>query len=504
VIHQNTNNFRDAFDKVIESAGASDSALGGNEYVAAVETEIDKMVEAITKAGSKSENIHSNKGFIAEEWHGGTFNTDRVAKGSSERVSVQRSNEFASPDLKGSWGQEYGSKYYKDGQSSAQAQAKTYFQHYRESTSGSNEDISFSDFYKNKGIDISEDAMHKPIYGNQTRIIPSDQTDEVSAYLNRKISEESAKRPEQVERYQNTRENSYDSVLSPEGGKSIPLSEKDAVQMSRDVRDGEFDPQNYNLTPRSFVEWSDILRETGKGAMNAAILTAVLKSAPHLADVLKDILSGNDIDKEKIKDLGESFISGGIEGSLRGGVAAFVTISCKTGLLGESLKSVSPNAVAVATVIAMNTIKNAIKLHNQEITQEKFIDNCMRDTFIIAAGVAAGTFTQGLIPVPVLGMLIGNFVGSVLAVIVYDGSKSIFLSLCIKYDISFFCLVKQDYSLPKEILEASGFELIDLEEIELEEIDLEEIELETIELETIDIKVLKRGLIAVNTIGYSY
>jgi len=176
--------------------------------------------------------------------------------------------------------------------------------------------------------------------------------------------------------------------------------------------------------------------------------------------------------------------------------------SCRSGLLGEALKGVNPNVIGAATVVTMNAIHNSIGLYQGKMTKEQFAEACLRDSFVIGAGTAGAALGQSLIPVPILGALLGNFIGSTCAVIVFEGGKTYLLSFFIESGYSFFTIVKQEYELPRDVLEQCGFDLIKLDTIELDTIELDTIELDTIELDTIGIRPLRRGLIEVNCIGY--
>lgn len=113
---------------------------------------------------------------------------------------------------------------------------------------------------------------------------------------------------------------------------------------------------------------------------------------------------------------------------------------------------------------------NLIVLYQGNLSPEQFAETCIRDVFVISIGVLGASTGQALIPVPILGALIGNFIGSTCAAIIFEGSKSIFLSFFIESGISFFNIVKQDYTIPREILEKCGFNLIRLNTIELDTI----------------------------------
>ena len=160
-------------------------------------------------------------------------------------------------------------------------------------------------------------------------------------------------------------------------------------------------------------------------------------------------------------------------------------------------------------MVALNTIHNVIGLYQGKLTQEQFAEACIRDIFVISCGVLGSSTGQVLIPIPILGAILGNFIGSTCAVIIFEGSKSIFLSFFIESGISFLNIVKQDYTIPREILERCGFDLIQIDKINIDTIDLDTIELDKIvlranDINSLNITLLKRGLININTIGYVY
>lgn len=215
------------------------------------------------------------------------------------------------------------------------------------------------------------------------------------------------------------------------------------------------------------------------------------------------------INKESLQKLGSSTLKGSSEGALRGGISAALTASCKAGLLGEAFKNVDPTVIGTATVVALNTMHNSIALYQGKLSSEQFAETCIRGIFVISCGVLGASTFQTIIPIPILGALIGNFIGSTCAVLIFEESKSIFLSFFIESGISFFNIVKQDYIIPREILERCGFDLIQIDKIELDTIKLDLIKLDKLNLsltgtEGINIRLLKRGLINVNTIGYVY
>ena len=70
-----------------------------------------------------------------------------------------------------------------------------------------------------------------------------------------------------------------------------------------------------------------------------------------------------------------------------------------------------------------------------------------------------------------------------------------------------FGLVKQNYELPKEVLQHTGIDIFELDTFELDTFELDTFELDTFELDefipdSFSIVPLKRGIIGVLEIGY--
>lgn len=130
-------------------------------------------------------------------------------------------------------------------------------------------------------------------------------------------------------------------------------------------------------------------------------------------------------------------MKGSSEGAVRGGIAAALTASCKAGILGEAFKNIDPSVIGAATVVALNTMRNSIALYQGNLSPEQFAETCLRDVFVISCGVLGASTFQTIILIPLLGALVGNFIGSTCAVLIFEGSKSIFLSFFIESGISF-------------------------------------------------------------------
>ncbi len=457
------NEFQKAYKKTIQSMGGFEGSLEGEKYVNNVEKAINKTVNEMIKIGKTNKDIHYIKGDIAEPWHAGTIKIYATAKGLNDiETFVPRNN---SPiDIIASSPTEF-----------LKAQLKYY-----------------------KTAEDTTKAISNPKYAGLIKIVPSDQLESIKEIAHRLYLKNLSTRPELAKHYLDTYNNASD-ILKIGGAPSTPLTEKEAFRIAKEIQKDNFDPKLHGLTSENFIQLSDIIRESGEAALNAALITAILKATPHIKNLIVNFLQEGKVNTEDLKNVGLSALSGAGEGYLRGGIAAIITASCKSGILGTSVKSLIPKqlpfVVAGATVIAMNAVHNAIGVYKGKISEAEFAEACLRDSFVISFGILGASvgakigasIGQGAIPIPILGAIIGNVVGTICATIVYEGIKNIYFSFFIKSGVSFWKIVQQNYELPRKILEECGFELIDYEELDYEENDNQ---------------LLKRGVIKINRIGY--
>jgi hypothetical protein len=343
-------------------------------------------------------------------------------------------------------------------------------------------------------------AISNPKYKGLLKIVPSDQLEGVKEAAYRLYLKNLNSRPEQASQYLHTYQNVSDRLhgLTP----SVPLSEVDALRIVEEIQRENFDLRHFGLTSENFIQWSDIVRESGQATFNAALISAVLKTAPHLFFCFRELLAQGKLTPHSFKNIGMAALEGSAEGALRGGIAAAITSSCRAGLLGKALTGVNHSVVGAATVVAINAIHNAIGLYQGKLTYSEFTEACIRDSFVIGLNTIGGMIGQAIIPVPLLGALIGNLVGSMFAVVVWEGAKQVFFSFFIHSGISFFGLVKQDYTIPAEVLRQAGFDLIEFDTFQPDLFQPDTFQFDAFQPELLNIKVLKRGMLSINTVGY--
>lgn len=493
-----------------KNAGGYAAAEMGEAYVASVNDEIAKLLNHMNTEflGYKTKNDQL-KGDVAEFWHADTFNIDAVVKNSKNRASVDRSHDFASADVTSNFGKDFGLKYYKTGEESAKQQAKSVFERFKEYQKGGGKKT-IDEYLSERGYDDVESVLNDPIYSGQVRVIPKDQLVEATEWLKRKIIEEGSKRPEQVERYKETLRMLSDKIKDDDGTESVALTKEQAEKLARLAKGGNVtnqDLKDLGISSEDVIQYEYVLKQAFKSGLTAATISVVLKVAPEIYKAISYLIKNGEIDEKQFQKIGFAALSGGAEGFIRGSVSAAITTACKAGLWGEAMKRVSPSVVGAVTVIAMDTMKNAFKVAIGKMETRELANELIREMFVSTCSLVAGGVAQSIIEIPVLGFMLGSFVGSVVGSFAYNVGYNAAISFCIDTGFTMFGLVNQNYKLPDEVLEAVGVEVFKYDEFQIEEFSyekfsFEEFSYEKFKLDSISIKVLRRGVIGVNQIGY--
>ena len=501
-------NFERGYAHFIRSSAAQTGSNHGAEYIRTIEDCIDQYEHDINSFEGFQTGIEQLKGNIAEAHHADTFNISAALNGSSHRATILQSHDFASVDVATNFDKNYGLKYMFSPERSARAQATSYFEYYSKYFKGK---MSFQDFLEKEGIKET-DVLSDPIYQGQYRIIPADQLKEAIHFLKFKIAKESmpGNRPKEVFRYQETLSMLTDKIQDNDGNASIPLTNDEARRLARLAKEGEFNAKLEGLSTEELVDFHYLLHEGMKAGLTAATISVVLKTAPQLYQCLDELLAKGYVDEGRFRDVGIAAIEGGAEGFLRGSVASILTTACKGGLLGSSLKNVEPSVIAAVTVVTINSLKNSYLLASGKISRAEFVNRITRDVFITSCGVGFGALLGSV--VPVVGCLLGNFVGTMVASFAIDAAYPAFMSFCCDTGYTFFGLVDQNYRLPKDVLDEIGIDVFEYEDdltlkrneesFHLDIFSPDEFKPDEYVTDTLDFIFLRRGVIGVRQIGY--
>lgn len=498
--------FQEGWDVAMEhAADYTGSMLGDN--CGKISSTIQNLEKTLNEFNGYKTPIGQLSGNIAEHWHARTFNNNAAIQNSPYEAIVLESNELGSVDIDTNFGNQYGLKMLRNAAESAKAQSISWFQKYKEYTYTNGSDISFEEYCKIKGLtDI--DILNDPIYKGQIRIIPSDQLEDAIKWLENKIAKEELTRPEQVARYKETLENLRTVIKSPDGTTSVALTKEQAEELAKLAKEGKV--KVYDTKFCNELRMQEILGRSLKAGMTAALITFVLKMTPEILKIISGMVKDGVVDAEELKKVGLKALPATGESFLRGFIASSLTLAYETGKFGNLLNinpQMVPSVIGALTVIAISTIEDSIRLANGKITKEEFILNLNRSVFVSGCAIGAGILLQSLLPAIPFAYFIGNMVGTLIGAFGFKLIDNAFVSLCIDHGYTFFCLVKQDYSLPEELLKELGVDWTQVDEVYLDSITMDEVELESVDIDEVEgdyIKMLRRGVFKVHHVGYLY
>ena len=429
-----------------------------------------------------------------------------AARGSSHRVRVDRSHDFGSADITGkNFDGRYGLKFSKDAIKNAKDQSKSVFESYcKYKADGGKQTL--DEYLHNRGYQ-DDSVLHDPIYSGQIRIIPAKQLEVAKEWLERQITKESTSRPEQVARYQETLDLINDRIKDNQGNESIPLTEEDAKKLAELAKKGEIDPSEWGLTTEELIQFKYILKQSFKAGLTAATISMVLRTAPEILNAIKYLIENGELDDGEFNRIGFAALTGASEGFVRGTVSAAITSSIQAGLLGATLKSIDPSVIGAVTVITMDAIKNSYMVATGKMSRYEMTNELIRDMFVSTCSLVAGGITQSIIEIPVLGFMLGSFTGSMVGSFAYSAGYEKAISFCVDTGFTMFGLVKQDYRLPKDVLEEIGIHVFEYEKFEYKRFEPKRFQYKRFnykrfEPARINMTFLRRGVIGVNQIGY--
>lgn len=454
-----------------------------NAHIQEINLAIDQLKDRINYHPGINLDIEKFKGFVAEEWAAETFNIDAITDGSSHRATTLHSTAYGSVDIGTNFGKDYSSKFYRNAEETAKAQA-TY-----------------------------DRANQTPKYHNQDRLVPADQLTEAKQFAADKAKDiaDKGQRPEVAASYKETADNMVDRISDNEGHSSRPITKKEAVDIAKEAKTKEgFDPAKHGYEKLDEIQ-IDYIRNGLKAGMTAAAITAIMQLTPEIYKAIDYLIKNGEIDLNQLGRSGAKVISTSGESFLRGTTAYAVEMSIQKGMLGETLQQIAtPTAVGIAVVIVMNTIRNSLLVAAGKKTPAKMGEELV-DTVVMTAGYVAGAKIGGAIAqtlafeLPGLAYVLGSMIGCSVAAVYFIGKKRL-ISLCVDTGFTCFGLVEQDYELPDGVLESMGIDTIKIPEVNVNQAQINTIEvhqgLETTEPETIDLTMVKRGVIGVNKIGY--
>jgi hypothetical protein len=357
-------------------------------FTTAAREQMAQMVEVFANTHGNIDNILTTNqsaavkgGFIAEEFHAGTFNADAVLKGDKTRALTDAYDQWYEQEWNGAklkTNDNTDVVLVKDGEVVKSHQLK--YNKNAHDTAG----------------ELSKVADGKAKYEkNDNYIAPSDQVEDVKiqSKANIKKNIERGGDPAQREAYQQTHDKVTDKVTHGKTSSS-PLSKEEANQM------GAGDKSKLEKIENTYKTQST-LQQMGNAAVGAASMSAVVSGSINTLRYIQLAREGKITrDQAVIKIVGETVAAAAdsaVKASANVGVQslivrygsekAVVEILAKQGLK-SMLRS---NAVTVGVVCAVDAVKDLVRLGTGDISQKEFFERQGKGVLQTSAGVVGGS-----------------------------------------------------------------------------------------------------------------
>lgn len=465
------------------------AATAQNQQIALENLRIEEINAAIDElARNINEHPHLNlgveqfKGFVAEEFHAGTFNLDAIRQGSEHRAFTLQDNGYGSIDIDTNFGKQYSLKYANTAKDAEAYQA------------------------------VLDRDTRLPKYHEQERLIAAEQVDDAKVWATRGAAKDSLTRHDVSASHTETGEHLVGKVSDGEGVESRELSIKESKAIAREAKDGGFDPEKHGISKETQLAEVRVayLDQALKAGLTAATITAITQLVPELYKAIDYLIKHGEIDLNQLKKSGGKVISTSGEAFLRGSIAYGIQAALQEGLFGEALRSANPTILGVVVTVVLGTVKNSIMVAAGKMTAAQmgmqFVDTLVVSSGYLVSMKIGGVIAQALFPeLPGIGYAIGSLLGCSLAVVYNIGKKKL-ISFCVDTGFTCFGLVEQNYELPDEVLREMGIDTVRVGRAKVNTTPVARTQpsanIGRASYETIDITVLKRGVIGVNKIGY--
>jgi hypothetical protein len=453
------------------AVGMANGVAVSDRFLGAVNKAIEQLAEEPDSRLTSNRAIAFDKGFAAEGWHSQTFNLDAIIKGNEVHSYVPESNALGSVDIKISDGQDISSKFYSTARNSALAQSD-------------------------------------PNYTGQGRLIPTEQLDEARRSLET-ILEKYPDDPVIVDALSNLTDR-----IKSESIESQPVTVEEMRALTEAAKNGKIDRNDPSLkflddylNKQEWNAFAHTLDEALMAGVEAATLAMLVQIAPQIVNVISEMIRNGEVEIEDFKEVGFAALDAAPNAFIRGFTTSALTSLCQSGAIGAAAQSFNPSVLATAVVITMNVAEQSLLLSKGQITPYEFTMRTAKQMFVTVGAAAMGALTQQLIPVPVIGYMLGSLVGSTASSLVFDQGQDIFISLCVEKGYTFFGLVEQDYQLPSYVLEQLGLEIFqptkaDIEELKIDTFTPDALDVDVVQAERIELPMVRRGLMKVNRVGY--
>lgn len=453
-----------------------------NQKLQRINDEIERLTQSINNHPNLNLGVEQFKGFVAEEFSAGTFNIDALRKGSSHLAFTLQENSYGSVDIGTNFGKTYSLKYANHADKAESFQA------------------------------VLNRDTRLPKYLGQELLIAPEQVEEAKACAVRREGRDLISRPYVAAAHGYAKDHLVGTISDGEGVESKALSIKEAKEISREAKNGGFDPEKHGIKKEPYLSKAqiDFLNQAVKAGLTAATITTITQLVPELYKSIDYLIKHGEIDVGQLKKSGKKVISASGEAFFRGSCAYLVQLAIEKGLFGKRVQDVDPTITGFAVVLLFETVKNSILVAAGKKTAIEmgmnFIDTLVVSTLYMYSTKMGATIAASFFPqIPLMSYAIGSLLGFSFAV-VYNIGKNKLISFCVDTGFTCFGLVDQNYELPEKVLKELGIDTVKIETSAIETTPINRtqtnINVGRISYETVNLTVIRRGVIGVNKVGY--
>lgn len=307
------------------------------QYTSNVNQAFTQLKTSVIQRGLQYANntVASRGGYIAEDFVAGTYNLDAVIKRQNPSAIVPQSHDAASADIIYDNNKSASLKYNGDAVSTAKNQTRV-------------------------------------AYGNQVRVVPADQVDDVKAALDDMSHKNLLKgRPDAAKIQQDTKKLVDDRIRGDNGVQSTPLTKEQDMKLAKAIKKGDNGPQVDKKQIDAVLKDTGVTQKTKKAIFNNELhgiaMAAAIGAGIGFTISFAVTLAETGITPDSVKTALSKGASGGLESGFLSTVGYGIgrtigsTVSAAvTGTLRNLGLSITDNIVKMCNMAVVGTMTIAV------------------------------------------------------------------------------------------------------------------------------------------------
>jgi len=439
--------FKKGFEKASDYFGTTVASLGGQDYVHALAETVDKVQNSITdgvKAGGVA--VAAWAGSTAQKWKDGLFDID---------AAESRQTLAAS----GAW---------EAAQRSATRQAQALLEEYGAYAASDAQPKSIETWLAGHGVDVEKTAdLYFAVWQEQLRAIPAEQVDTAVDLILAAAEAGAEKGPGGrqfvAERDLEVLRDLAERLKTAGSAQAVPLKAAESEALARSARDGDLDRLFLTIMGAldTGLQGTFVAKQAIKSGATPTLLEAAVVLGPQIYEIIRLGIEDGALDGEAISEAAFEALSPAGDGYLKGAVSNALTVLCREGKLGQAFLEATPQMIGTMTVLVLDAVRYGILLGAGRITTDQYLDAMAEEVFISAGALGTAALVTALFPEATCAVLLGSFVGGLVASAGYSAAKTYVLAWIEESDIDLLVPIRATAGAIKNLTATLSVELTD-------------------------------------------